>query len=64
MTRYVARRPKAKHVEENTELDGEKYLARDVHEREPYDTGLVNKDGTPIFAEMEPIGFVRHNSGD
>lgn len=61
MTRYVAKRQKAKHVEADTELDGETYIAREVHEREPYDTGLLDKDGNPIFAEMEPIGFVRHN---
>lgn len=32
--------------------------ARYVHEREPIDTGLVDRNGNSIFRIMGPIGFV------
>lgn len=31
---------------------------RTVFEREPSNTGLVSKDGHPIYRTPEPIGFV------
>ena len=48
------------------EPDAEHYLSREVHEPEgPRATGLLDWTGAKIFEvnEMEPIGFVRHNSG-
>lgn len=50
--RYVIL-PRAQWDDDRPLLEG-----RTVHEREPVDTGLLNKDGQKIWRVMSPIGFV------
>lgn len=38
------------------------YLSKDVHEPEPVKTGILDKDGRPIFRTIDPIGFVRRSA--
>jgi len=38
--------------------DGENYLSRQIHEREPVNTGLLDQSGKPIFRISNTIGFV------
>lgn len=62
MKRYVTlgRRPKAEWEEVATASD---YLARTVFEADPtpYQTGLLDAFGEPLWAviESDPVGFVR-----
>lgn len=40
-------------------LDAEPMIeGKTVHEREPVNTGLLDKNGNPIFRVTSPIGFV------
>lgn len=50
--RYVTR-PRASWDEDKPHIEG-----KTVHEREPVDTGLLDKDGNAIWRIMSPIGFV------
>lgn len=52
--RYVVIRPRAEWDSEKPLLEG-----KTVHEPEPIDTGLLDKDGSAIFRVMDQIGFVR-----
>lgn len=51
--RYVAIRPRAEWNDESPMLEG-----KTVHEREPVNTGILDKDGNPIYRVMSPIGFI------
>lgn len=51
--RYIIR-PRASWDEETPMIEG-----KTVHEPEPRDTGLIDKDGNKIWRVMSPIGFVR-----
>lgn len=51
--RYVVIRPRMDWRDETPGLEG-----KTVHEQEPVKTGLLDKDGNPIFRVMSPIGFV------
>ena len=59
-TLYVTRSKRM--ADMDYEPDGEDYLARTVMEQEPecVDTGLMDKNGTPIYRQslMGPIGYV------
>lgn len=50
---YVVR-PRAEWDDEKPMLEG-----KTVHEQEPVKTGILDKDGNPIFRVMDQIGFVR-----
>lgn len=61
MPRYVIQ-PRAETwdmLQESPHLEG-----RTVIEREPANTGLVSKDGHPIYRAPEPIGFVLLQEND
>ena len=51
--RYMTR-PRASWDEEKPMLEG-----KTVHEPEPVNTGLLDKDGNEIIRVMDQIGFVR-----
>jgi len=51
--RYVTRPRASDWPEDRPHIEG-----KTVHEREPVDTGLLDKDGTPIYRVMSPIGFI------
>ena len=51
--RYMTR-PRASWDEEKPMLEG-----KTVHEAEPVNTGLLDKDGNEIIRVMDQIGFVR-----
>jgi hypothetical protein len=50
--RYIIR-PRADWRDDTPLLEG-----KTVYEREPGDTGLLDKDGNKIWRVMSPIGFV------
>jgi hypothetical protein len=45
------------------DIDGERYLARTVHEDEEQWTGLYDESGRKIYKTMDQIGFNRRNEG-
>ncbi len=49
--RYIIR-PRASWDDESPMIEG-----KTVHEREPVNTGILDKDGNSIFRVMSPIGF-------
>ena len=51
--RYVIIRPRAEWDDDKPMLEG-----KTVHEQEPVKTGVLDKDGNPIYRVMSPIGFV------
>ena len=50
--RYIVR-PRACWDDDKPMLEG-----KTVHEREPVDTGLLDKDGQKIWRVMSPVGFI------
>ena len=55
--RYVTLRPRSTKwddLQETPVLQGDT-----VHEQEPVNTGLLDKDGRTLFRIMDQIGFVR-----
>ncbi|MGC8536716.1 MAG: hypothetical protein ACP5QR_14485 [Rhizomicrobium sp.] len=61
MSRYVIKArvpaPKAEWLDHDEAIPGTTAMV--IHEREPQNTGLVDRFGNAIYAEADPIGFIK-----
>ena len=56
MARYIFGRTKAMDCDS---WEGDRPAAPTVVEREPYDTGILDQYGVPIYRAPNPVGFCR-----